>query len=241
VCFPWNGNTALKNAVNDYIKNGGAKSAAGRKYGLVIGNWCVSRVASFAGVFLGQKTFNERLTGWDTSNATSFARMFEGASIFNQPLGHFNTAKVTTMDRVFYGALMFQGIGLDKWNTGRVTSLYWAFRNSAMNADIRSWNVRSVNDLRETFRFTPYNRNLCRWGETLRRVNLPSARLVNMFDSTRCPIRTSPSFSSSPAGPFCQACLSWRWGKTCFADGEELYNAAGVSRARDSKGMIQLW
>jgi surface protein len=157
--------------------------------------------------------------------------MFEGASIFNRPLGHFNTAKVTSMDRVFYGAKKFQGTGLATWNTGRVTTLYWAFRNSSMNADISSWNVGSVTDLRDAFRFTPYSRSLCRWGDTLRKAGLPSSRLVNMFASTRCPVQTSPSFASSPTGPLCHACPTWRWGTTCFADGGELYNAAGVSRA----------
>jgi hypothetical protein len=53
-----------------------------------------------------------------------------------------------------------------------------------------------------------------------------------MFASTRCPVKTSPSFASNPTGPLCHACPAWRWGRTCFADGDELYDAIGVRCAR---------
>jgi hypothetical protein len=227
-CFPWNGNAALKSAVNNYIHGGGPNSAAGRRYGRVLGNWCVRRVASLAGVFLNQATFNDPLTGWDTSNATSFARMFEGAASFNRPLGHFKTNKAITMDRMFFGAKKFQGIGLASWHTGKVQSFFWTFKSSAMNADISTWNMGSANDLRDMFRNTPYNKNLCLWGATLRRTNLPSTRVANMFASTSCAVKTSPTFASDPAGPLCSACPSWRWGGVCFEDGNELYDAVGV-------------
>jgi hypothetical protein len=229
VCFSWNGNAELKRAVKDYIKNGGANSAAGRKYGSVIGNWCVSKVASFAGVFMNQRTFNEPLTGWKTTNATSLARMFERAISFNQNIGNFDVRKVTTLDRTFYGATAFQGKGLGTWKTGKVKSLNWTFKNSAMITDISSWSVGSVNDLRETFRNTPFSSNLCKWGNALKKANLPTAKKVNAFASTSCPAQASPSFDDAPTGPLCHICPPWQWGKRCFANGDDLYDAVGVS------------
>jgi Mycoplasma protein of unknown function, DUF285 len=228
-CFPPNGGAALKAAVNDYIKNGGANSAAGKRYGGTIGSWCVSKVNSFAQVFMGQTTFNSPLTGWRTTNATNFAQFFQGATKFNQPLGHFDVSKVLSLDRAFYGAKAFQGQGLATWNTARVTSFYWAFRNSSMSANVSAWKMGSATDLREMFRFTPFNNNLCLWGNTLASSKLPSSRLASMFASTNCPVKTSPSFADSPTGPLCHVCPAWRWGTTCFAeDGGALYDLVDV-------------
>jgi surface protein len=228
-CFAASGNAALKSAVNDYIRNGGATSSAGRTYGAVIGNWCVSRVTSFAQVFMGQTSFNQPLTNWNTSSATSLAQMFMNATSFNQPLGHFDTRRVTNLDRTFYMARSFTGQGLNTWQTSRVSSFYWTFRNSSMNANISSWNMAAATDLRETFRFSPFNNNLCLWGNTMVSSKLPTSRTTNMFASTNCPVKTSPSFADSPTGPLCHACPAWRWGTACFgADGNELANAINV-------------
>lgn len=227
-CFPWDGNAILKSAVNDYIRNGGTRSAAGRRYGRKIGVWCVKRVASFAGVFLGQSTFNLPLDQWDTSNATSFARMFEGASSFDQNLRNFATSRATSFDRMFYKAQKFTGKGLERWRTNNVRNFYWTFKNSSMVANISSWNVSSANDLRETFRFTPFKQNLCAWGNTLRRSSLRASRLSKMFDASGCPVTASISFSGSPTGPLCHACPAWRWGTSCFANGDDLYDAVSV-------------
>jgi surface protein len=225
-CFAPNGNAVLKAAVSDYIKNGGANSTAGKRYGGTIGSWCVSKVNSFAQVFMGQTTFNSPLTGWKTTNATIFAQFFQGATKFNQPLGHFDTSKVTNFDRVFYGATAFQGLGLNTWNTARASSFYWAFKNSSMNANVSAWTMGSATDLREAFRFTPFKNNLCLWGNTLQKANLPSTRLANMFASTNCPVKTTPSFADSPTGPLCYACPAWRWGKTCFPEDGNALSAA---------------
>jgi surface protein len=228
-CFAASGNSALKSAVNDYIKNGGATSTAGKTYGAIIGNWCVSKVTSFAQVFMGQTTFNQPLTNWNTSSATSFAQMFMNATSFNQPLGQFDTRRVTNMDRMFHMARSFTGQGLNTWQTSRVSSFYWTFRNSSMTANISSWNMAAATDLRETFRFSPFNNNLCLWGSTMVSSKLPASRMTSMFASTNCPVQTSPSFADSPTGPLCYACPAWRWGTSCFgADGNELGDAINV-------------
>jgi hypothetical protein len=79
------------------------------------------------------------------------------------------------------------------------------------------------------FRFTPFNNNLCLWGNTLASSKLPSSRLASMFASTNCPVKTSPSFADSPTGPLCHVCPAWRWGTTCFAeDGGALYDLVDV-------------
>jgi surface protein len=226
-CFPANGNAALRAAVADYVAKG-RKSAAAQKYGADIGKWCVSRVTSFAAVFKDQKTFNRPLK-WNTSSATNFAQFFQNAASFNQNLGNLDTSRVTNMDRAFFGAKKFQGKGLNRWNTNRVQSLYYAFRNSSMNADLSNWTMSSATDLRETFRFTPMDKDLCAWGNTLKPTKI-GTRVSNMFATSNCPIKTSPSLATSPIGPLCHACpVPWRWGTECFPTHGELYDAVGVS------------
>ena len=58
-----------------------------------IGNWDVSNVKSFSGMFSRAKSFNQPIGNWDVSNVADMSEMFEN-SIFNQPLGNWNVSNV---------------------------------------------------------------------------------------------------------------------------------------------------
>ena len=81
----------LQAAVDDYIENGPDRCAPR------IGEWCVSGVTDFSGLFKNKDKFNESIERWDLSNAVTTAYMFEGASSFNQPVEAWNVANVEDM------------------------------------------------------------------------------------------------------------------------------------------------
>lgn len=225
-CFAANGNAALKTAVADYAARGTASQAA-KTYGPVIGDWCVSRVTSFAQVFMGLTTFNKPLTNWVTSNGTNFSQMFEGCTAFEQNLQNFDVRKATTLRRMFYNAKAFTGRGLPSWNVSSVTDLYWTFKGSAFNRAVGTWDVSRVTDLRETFASSKLNQNLCDWGSKLK--NVPAANLVNTFQLSSCPIKTNSNLTAAPAGPFCYQCF--RWGTDCYeSSGVDLQSAVWVRK-----------
>ena len=206
-CFPpgLNGTKALRTAITDYAGGG---TTAKLLYGPVIGDWCVDNITSFNGVFQGMTNFNEPLTNWRTSKATSMAQMFQNCFSFNRPLGHFDVSRVTNMDRMFLRAYAFTGQGLATWNVSSVQSLYWTFKNcSAFNQPVSNWDVRSVTDLSETFRFSVLKQNLCPWGLKLS-LSKVGTRVLNTFDGTKCPVKTNLNFAASPPGPLCFACTN---------------------------------
>lgn len=90
-----------------------------------IGNWNVSKVNDFGGMFLVSSFDNggsPSISGWtiNTTNNVSMYWMFR-ASPFNQPIGSWNVSKVTNMESMFHTALSFnQNIG--SWNVSGVTT-----------------------------------------------------------------------------------------------------------------------
>ena len=206
-CFPPgpNGTQALTTAVNDYTRGGTTSKLL---YGPAIGDWCVDRVTSFAGVFQGKTSFNEPLTNWRTSNATNMAQMFQNCFAFNQPLGHFDVSRVTNLDRTFLRAYAFTGQGLGCWYVSSVQSLYWTFKNaSSCNPPVSNWDVRSVTDLSETFRYSALNQNLCPWGSKLSSSKV-GTNIANTFDGTKCPVTSNLNFAATPPGPLCYTCTN---------------------------------
>ena len=88
-----------------------------------IGNWCVSRLTDFSGLFRDLNTFNKPLNGWDMSNAKNLSSMFSHAAAFNQDLSTWNTSSFTDTSRMFRGASAFNQ-SLKSWDVSRVTTLY---------------------------------------------------------------------------------------------------------------------
>jgi len=91
-----------------------------------IGNWNVSKVTDFGGMFL-ISSFNNggspSISGWtiNTSSNVSMYWMFRAATQFNQPIGNWNVSKVNVMESMFHGATNFnQNIG--GWNVSGVTN-----------------------------------------------------------------------------------------------------------------------
>ena len=90
-----------------------------------IGNWDVSNVNDFSGMFL-VSAFNNggspSISGW-TINTTSSVNMYWmfRLSPFNQPIGSWDVSKVTNMESMFHSAFSFnQNIG--SWNVSGVTN-----------------------------------------------------------------------------------------------------------------------
>ena len=187
-CFPFNGTSLLRRAVVEYVNTvtTPGKSKSRRRYGPVIGNWCVGKVRSFDGVFAGLQDFNEPLLSWNTTSASNMRRMFQGCRSFNQDLSHFDVSNVKTMERMFFRASRFRGMGLSKWDVSRLENLVQTFRYATM-----------------------FKQNLCHWGTMLSTSTriLSSAAFSGSFASTNCPTKENTKISASPPGPFCFPCF----------------------------------
>jgi Mycoplasma protein of unknown function, DUF285 len=111
-----------------------AESPLSIQYGYPIGAWSVSRLVNFSRVFDPDRTqvldsnrepnifsdFNEDLSGWDMSNAETLAGMFAANN-------------------------EFLGLGLDAWDTSRVTDFSFVFLYAAkMNQSLASWDTSSA-------------------------------------------------------------------------------------------------
>jgi surface protein len=123
------------------FNNGGSPS---------ISAWTTSSVTSMFGTFNGANVFNQNIGNWDVSNVTDFGGMFltsgfnnggspsiSGWTIntssnvsmywmfrlspFNQPIGSWDVSKVTNMESMFHSTFTFnQNIG--GWNVSGVTN-----------------------------------------------------------------------------------------------------------------------
>jgi surface protein len=113
-------------------------------FGIDIGEWDVSQVTDFTGIFEGQKKFNRDIRKWDTSNATCMVAMFAHASSFNQDISNWNTSKLRRTSAMFTGASAFNQ-DLSKWNMSQVKQMHYMFAEaSAFHCDLSIWNVDNV-------------------------------------------------------------------------------------------------
>ena len=111
-----------------------------------IGNWNVSKVTDFSGMFL-ITTFNNggspSISAW-TINTTSNVNMYWmfRLSPFNQPIGSWNVSKVTNMESMFHSAFSFnQDIG--GWNVSGVTN-FTNFMAAKTFSDYSTTNLDSI-------------------------------------------------------------------------------------------------
>jgi len=123
----------LREAIVEYLNDGSSTSTLAETYGWPIGNWCVSQIEDFSGLFspgalqftisrpelaLPHSNFNEPLSGWDVSRGESFNYMFQDAVDFNQPLEwDMSNAKFTSY--MFFNASSFNG-DIRGWDVGQV-------------------------------------------------------------------------------------------------------------------------
>mmetsp|Transcript_1549 Transcript_1549/g.2374 ORF Transcript_1549/g.2374 Transcript_1549/m.2374 type:complete len:279 (-) Transcript_1549:86-922(-) len=113
-------------------------------FGIDIGEWNVSQVTDFGGVFEGQHDFNRDIGKWDTSNAISMVAMFAYASSFNQDISRWNTGKVRQTSVMFLSAVAFNQ-DLSRWNMSQVKYMPYMFADAAaFHSDLSNWNIANV-------------------------------------------------------------------------------------------------
>jgi surface protein len=144
-----------------------------------IGDWDVSRVNDFTGVFDHTRNrkarhFNEDLSRWNVANGTSFARMFLGCRVFQSDLSRWHVTKATNLSFMFSECVSFNS-DVSRWNTANATNLrYMLYHCTSFNSDVSDWNVANATDL--SFMFSEcvsFNSNVSRWN-TANATNLCS-------------------------------------------------------------------
>ncbi|CAB9526175.1 Mycoplasma protein of unknown function, DUF285 [Seminavis robusta] len=230
-CF--NTKDELSQAIVAYMADKSATSEVASKYGHPIGNWCVSRITDFSGLFANQGAFNEDLVGWDTSSVTNMEGCFERCVSFFGQVQSWDVSKVTSFKSMFRQSPRFTGdlsqwdmsnardvsfmfynsasiqTDLSKWNVGKVLT-FESFASAAgnLNTDISAWDISAANNFMDMFgRGAAMDKNLCAWGDKMNR----NANVENIFGSrdftaSNCPNPFDPSFDVRPPGPFCHNC-----------------------------------
>lgn len=128
-----------------------------------IGNWNVSKVTSFYGMFRRSggtssgMTFNQNIGAWNL-NATApitMYQMFQNSDVFNNggspSISGWTTTQVTNMSNMFTSAAVFnQPIG--SWDVSNVTTMNAMFFNALLfNQNIGNWDVSSVTSMQDMF------------------------------------------------------------------------------------------
>jgi surface protein len=130
------------NTLVSSFNNGGSPS---------ISAWTPSSVTSMFGMFNGANVFNQDIGNWDVSNVITFGGMFLTGGIFNNGGSPsisgwtINTSSSVSMYIMFGFGAFNQPIG--SWNVSKVTTMTEMFRgNFSFNQDIGGWDVSSVTD-----------------------------------------------------------------------------------------------
>lgn len=119
---------------------------------------------SLSSTFQSATDFNnggQPMDGWDVSGVTNFQSCFRNATSFNASCDwSLKTTGDINFGVAFLDASSFTGIGLENWNTERVTSFGQCFQNSALNFALTHpnyWEMRPGVNTFYTFRSTPLN------------------------------------------------------------------------------------
>ena len=116
-----------------------------------IGEWDVSKVTDFSGLFKDFSNFNQDLSKWIVSQVTDLSSCFAGARAFNSDLSTWDVSKVTTLESTFKLSSAFNS-DLSTWDVSKVGTLFHTFdRAIAFNSNLSTWNVSNVFDMSYTF------------------------------------------------------------------------------------------
>ena len=128
-----------------------------------VSGWSVGTVTGMEHAFFGAAAFNININEWDVARVTDLSFAFAEAAAFNQPLGAWTTSGVTSLFYTFHQATAFnQPIGA--WTTTSVTSLYSTFRHAVnFNQPLNTWDMSSVTKVGSAFAFSKFNQNLTAW------------------------------------------------------------------------------
>lgn len=153
----------LRNLVVAYCQDPNDASLA--TYGGAIGNWDVSGVTSFYGLFNSLNWCPSDLSGinnWDTSSVTNMELTFK-LSNYNSPLDNWDVSSVTTFNYMFERAPFNQDISM--WTTTSMRDANYMFdRATAFNQDISGWYVSALLNMNYMFTgATSFNQNLNAW------------------------------------------------------------------------------
>jgi surface protein len=128
-----------------------------------IGNWAVSKVTSFVGMFRraggtsSAMTFNQNIGTWNlnTTAPINMNQMFQNSDVFNNggspSISGWTTTRVTNMSGMFNGAIAFNQ-PLSGWDVSNVTTMKSMFSSSFIfNQNIGNWDVSSVATMQGMF------------------------------------------------------------------------------------------
>ena len=180
---------------------------SGSKFNGDISSWDVSNVINMKNMFSDDKSFNGDLSKWDISKVENMYGMFQRCGRFigyglenwnpkslkDSGLLFFHCTKinidVSTWDvgnlrdahQMFDKCILFEGKGLEKWNTKNLKDISWMFMNCEnLDADFSNWNTKKLYDVEEAFKnclkFT--GKGLENWDIS----NVRKASIVSMLD-----------------------------------------------------------
>lgn len=165
-----------------------------------MGSWIISEVESLENVFNPYRadnndnftsallSFNEDVSQWvridpqvgiinssplqDVSAVTNMAKVFKN-SPFNGDISQWNTGRVVTLFEAFRDARSFDR-DISNWDVSQVTSLFRTFRSAvAFNQPLNSWNLGNARSLGSAFyNAQSFNQDLASWD---------TASVTNMF------------------------------------------------------------
>ncbi len=157
-----------------------------------IGEWDVSAIVSFNGMFSGASSFNQNLNSWNMVSATNCGTMFKSFAtmLFNNGLASgvsgaltWNIPSLNVMEGMFYGCAHFNQT-VSGFNTTNVSSIHETFRACVkFNQDIGGWNTINVTDASSFL----YNANLFNNGGSSSIGSWNTSKLVDaslMFAAT---------------------------------------------------------
>eukprot|EP00939_MAST-03C_sp_MAST-3C-sp1_P000673 g673.t1 len=131
-----------------------------------LSGWDTSGVTSMFFAFKDAYDFvGTGVENWNVEKMTSLQYAFDSALEFNADLSMWNVARVSEMSNAFSAASIFQGTGLENWNTISVTRMEEVFRDTPVfNADLSSWNVQKLSSLTGVFKNAKqFNGDITNW------------------------------------------------------------------------------
>ncbi len=146
-------NQQLRHLVYLYLTN---RSVFNKRHGNVaIGQWDVSLVECFDGIFHGFADFNENINNWQVCRATSMQCMFAFCTKFNQPLDRWDVSSVANMDDLFHGCHSFNQ-PLASWDVSNCVTMIYMFQSCrAFNQPLTAWQFSSLARADNMFSNTP--------------------------------------------------------------------------------------
>lgn len=124
--------------------------------------WHTGHCLDFSHMF-AHTPFEGDVSLFDMRRARRINGMFEMAKSFDGDLSKWMTGHIHDFNATFAGAASFTGKGLENWNmTGAINTNMMFMRAEKFNADVSSWDMQHVKDMRNMMRHaTSFNQKVC--------------------------------------------------------------------------------